>query len=94
MVSTARKTLAPFGGRASVELADAARLPFGDNRFDLVLSAAMLHHVVRWEEALAEARGSTGHPSARQRRRAVTGSQRLWAGAWWLAGGSADTPPL
>ena len=55
MVSTARKTLASFGGRARVERADAAELPFDDNRFDFVLSAAMLHHVVAWEKALAEA---------------------------------------
>jgi ubiquinone/menaquinone biosynthesis C-methylase UbiE len=55
MVSTARKTLASFGGRARVERADAAELPFDDNRFDFVLSAAMLHHVVAWETALAEA---------------------------------------
>jgi ubiquinone/menaquinone biosynthesis C-methylase UbiE len=55
MVSTARKTLAAFGDRAGVERADAAELPFEDNRFGLVLSAAMLHHVVAWEKALAEA---------------------------------------
>ncbi len=55
MVYTARKTLAPFGGRASVEQSDAADLPFADDLFDLVLSAAMLHHVLAWEKALAEA---------------------------------------
>ena len=55
MVHTAHKTLAPFGGRASVEQADAADLPFAHDRFDLVLSAAMLHHVLAWEKALAEA---------------------------------------
>ncbi len=55
MVTTARKFVAPFGARASVERADATALPFGPNRFDLVLSAAMLHHVVAWEKALAEA---------------------------------------
>ena len=35
--------------------ADAAQLPFPDGRFDLVLSAAMLHHVIEWDTALAEA---------------------------------------
>jgi len=55
MVTTARRALAPFGGRAVAERADAAALPFEDNRFSLVLSAAMLHHVVAWEKALAEA---------------------------------------
>jgi ubiquinone/menaquinone biosynthesis C-methylase UbiE len=55
MVRAARQTLAPFGGRASIERADAADLPFGDGRYDLVFSAAMLHHVLAWEKALAEA---------------------------------------
>ena len=55
MVRTARRTLAPAGDRASVERVDAAELPFADGRFDFVLSAAMLHHVVAWEKALAEA---------------------------------------
>jgi SAM-dependent methyltransferase len=55
MVETARQILAPFGDRARVERADAAALPFEDNQFDLVLSAAMLHHVIAWEKALAEA---------------------------------------
>ena len=50
-----RRTLAPAGDRASVERADAAQLPFVDGRFDVVLSAAMLYHVVAWENALAEA---------------------------------------
>lgn len=55
MVATAQRTLAPFGNRASVQRADAAGLPFADSRFSVVLSAAMLHHVVAWEKALAEA---------------------------------------
>jgi len=54
MVRTAGQTLASFGDRASVQQADAADLPFEDGRFDFVLSAAMLHHVVAWEKALAE----------------------------------------
>ncbi len=55
MVATARQTLAPFGDRASAERADYAALPFDDNRVSLVLSAAMLHHVIAWDKALAEA---------------------------------------
>jgi ubiquinone/menaquinone biosynthesis C-methylase UbiE len=55
LVSTAEQLLAGFGKRASVQRADAARLPFQDGRFDLVLSAAMLHHVIEWDKALAEA---------------------------------------
>jgi len=55
MVATAQQTLAPFGDRASAQRADAADLPFDDGRFGFVLSAAMLHHVMTWEKALAEA---------------------------------------
>ncbi len=55
MVAVARTTLAGFADRASVGRADAADLPFADAGFDLVLSAAMLHHVLAWETALAEA---------------------------------------
>lgn len=55
MVRTAQRALASFGDRAGAERADAADLPFADDRFDLVLSAAMLHHVLAWEKALAEA---------------------------------------
>ncbi|MDQ2791912.1 MAG: class I SAM-dependent methyltransferase [Pseudonocardiales bacterium] len=54
MVSTAQDTVAPFKDRGSVERADAAELPFADGRFDLVLSAAMLHHAIAWEKVLAE----------------------------------------
>ena len=55
MVTAAQQALAPFGDRASVQRADAADLPFEDSRFGFILSAAMLHHVVAWEKALAEA---------------------------------------
>jgi ubiquinone/menaquinone biosynthesis C-methylase UbiE len=55
LVGMAEQLLAGFGKRASVQRADAAQLPFPDGRFDLVLSAAMLHHVIEWDKALAEA---------------------------------------
>ena len=54
MVQAARARLSPFGGRAEVRQADATALPFDDASFDLVLSFVMLHHVVRWEEAVGE----------------------------------------
>lgn len=55
MVTTASRTLSAFGNRVAVERADATELPFADARFGLVLSAAMLHHVGRWETAVTEA---------------------------------------
>jgi ubiquinone/menaquinone biosynthesis C-methylase UbiE len=55
MVRTARRTLRSFGDRADVQRADASDLPFADGRFDLVLSAAMLHHVPVWQDAVAQA---------------------------------------
>lgn len=55
MVHAARRTLRSFGDRAVVQRADAAELPFADCRFDLVLSAAMLHHVPAWPDAVAQA---------------------------------------
>jgi ubiquinone/menaquinone biosynthesis C-methylase UbiE len=35
--------------------ADVTALPFEDNRFDVVTSYLMLHHVIGWEQALREA---------------------------------------
>jgi ubiquinone/menaquinone biosynthesis C-methylase UbiE len=55
MVATAQHTVAGFGERASVHQADATDLPFADDRFDLVLSCAMLHHTDPWERAISEA---------------------------------------
>jgi ubiquinone/menaquinone biosynthesis C-methylase UbiE len=55
MVRTARRTLRSFGDRVETARADAANLPLADGRFDLVLSAAMLHHVPAWQDAVAEA---------------------------------------
>jgi SAM-dependent methyltransferase len=55
MVETLERRLARFGGRASVLRADAAALPFESATFDAVVAFLMLHHVGRWEDALAEA---------------------------------------
>lgn len=54
MVEVATRSLHQFGERAAVQQADTTALPFEDDRFDLVLSFAMLHHVVAWEKALGE----------------------------------------
>jgi ubiquinone/menaquinone biosynthesis C-methylase UbiE len=55
MVDMASHHLAAFGNRADAKRADATRLPFPDDSFDGVLSFIMLHHVIDWEAALAEA---------------------------------------
>jgi ubiquinone/menaquinone biosynthesis C-methylase UbiE len=55
MVAVAARTLASFGARASARQADATALPFADASFDTVVSFLMLHHVIEWERALAEA---------------------------------------
>jgi ubiquinone/menaquinone biosynthesis C-methylase UbiE len=55
MVATAGRRLATFGDRATVQRVDATALPFSDGRFDVVLSFAMLHHVIDWQRAVAEA---------------------------------------
>jgi ubiquinone/menaquinone biosynthesis C-methylase UbiE len=54
MVADAERRLASWPERARVEQADAAALPYHDGRFALVLSFAMLHHVIHWERAVAE----------------------------------------
>jgi SAM-dependent methyltransferase len=55
MVESARTRLTHFGARVTVEQADATSLPFPTGRFDAVVSFIMLHHVIDWEGALAEA---------------------------------------
>lgn len=55
MVEVARERLREFGDRVDVRQADAAQLPFPDESFDAVVSFIMLHHVIDWEKALAEA---------------------------------------
>lgn len=55
MISGAREALRRFDERAEIRMADATSLPFEDSTFDAVFSFIMLHHVVKWEEALGEA---------------------------------------
>jgi ubiquinone/menaquinone biosynthesis C-methylase UbiE len=55
MVEVARDRLRRFGDRVDVQQADASHLPFPDESFDAVVSFIMLHHVIDWEKALAEA---------------------------------------
>lgn len=55
MVRATGRRLAAFGARASARLGDATSLPFEDASFDVVASFLMLHHVGRWEDAVAEA---------------------------------------
>jgi len=55
MVAAAHTRLAHHGGRATVERADAADLPYAAARFDVVVSFLMLHHTVQWEAVLGEA---------------------------------------
>ena len=45
MLAEARRTLAATGREARFVLADAANLPFADDRFDLVFANHMLYHV-------------------------------------------------
>lgn len=54
MVSAARARLADHQ-TAAVKRADVTALPFDDASFDAVTSYLMLHHVIAWQEALAEA---------------------------------------
>jgi ubiquinone/menaquinone biosynthesis C-methylase UbiE len=55
MVDAAAARLSQFGERASARRADATALPFPDGAFDAVLSWVMLHHMLEWEKAVAEA---------------------------------------
>jgi ubiquinone/menaquinone biosynthesis C-methylase UbiE len=55
VVNTAPKAVSAFGGRVVLQQADAARLPFRDDTFDLVFAFAMLHHLGEWPRAVREA---------------------------------------
>ncbi|HVU74561.1 MAG TPA: class I SAM-dependent methyltransferase [Mycobacteriales bacterium] len=55
MVAALSARLERYAPRARVQQADAIGLPFADASFDVVLSFIMLHHVVDWSDALAEA---------------------------------------
>jgi SAM-dependent methyltransferase len=54
MVRAARERL-DGRPRVTVREADVTDLPFADDRFDVVASYLMLHHVIEWPLALAEA---------------------------------------
>lgn len=54
MVRTARQRLGQLP-HVVVRQADATRLPYGDESFDVVTSFLMLHHVIDWESAVSEA---------------------------------------
>lgn len=51
----ARNRLGTRTNVVAVEEADVTKLPFDDASFDAVTSYLMLHHVIDWEDALAEA---------------------------------------
>ncbi len=55
MLDRSGAALSEFGTRATVKAADATELQFDAGRFDAVVSFVMLHHVVEWEKAIAEA---------------------------------------
>lgn len=50
MVDTAAANVAQLGARATAVVGDAAKLPFEDHTFDLVISSLSLHH---WADAAA-----------------------------------------
>lgn len=54
MVSAAQTRLEPFP-RVKAETADVTALPYADSSFDVVTCYLMLHHVIGWRPALAEA---------------------------------------
>lgn len=55
MVEATARRFEPHGSRARAMQADCTDLPFDAATFDAVVSFLMLHHVGRWEDALAEA---------------------------------------
>lgn len=55
MLDRAKRILAPFSDRVTIQQADATKLPFEEGSYDAVFSFIMLHHVMAWEDALREA---------------------------------------
>lgn len=55
MVRAAQHRLAAGLSHATAQQADATRLPYDDDSFDVVTSFLMLHHVINWESAVKEA---------------------------------------
>jgi SAM-dependent methyltransferase len=55
MVEAARGRLGMRTNVVAVDQADVTELPFTGGQFDTVTSYLMLHHVIAWEDALAEA---------------------------------------
>ena len=55
LIDQARRRLAPLlGETVELHVADATRLPFGDEEFDAAFELGMLHHVPDWRAALRE----------------------------------------
>ncbi len=72
---------ATSGSRSTTVRAEAERLPFDDESFDLVFGHAVLHHIPDLERAFAEFErvlrpGRRRSPSAASRRATATGSRR------------------
>ncbi|MGD9250165.1 MAG: class I SAM-dependent methyltransferase [Desulfobacterales bacterium] len=54
LAAAAGRRQIPRHDPAALASADAARLPFGNDVFDAVVGFGFLHHVPRWQKALAE----------------------------------------
>ncbi len=54
-VTACRAALADLGDRVQVGVGDARELEASDGRYDAVFSYHLLHHTLRWREAVAEA---------------------------------------
>jgi SAM-dependent methyltransferase len=54
MVSLARERIRRFGRFVTTETADATKLPYADDVFDLAISIGVWHQVGEWERALRE----------------------------------------
>jgi ubiquinone/menaquinone biosynthesis C-methylase UbiE len=54
MVALARRRLARFGDRVELWTGVATEIPRPDRTYDVIFDFGVLHHVVRWRDALAE----------------------------------------